>query len=522
MNTWLLMVLACAAPPSDTPQGRGSDVVASSTASPTSATTPTLHTPTSTDTSTSTPDEICNGVDDDGDGLVDEDDPSLDLATALSVFADVDGDGFGAGDSRWVCSRPPSSSKTPGDCDDLDPDSYPGAPANDCDGRPDTNCDGLPDPGEVDGDHDGFALCDDCNDEDAAVHPSAREVCDAQDTDCNGLIDDHAEPSSCGWCPEADRATMAKVVYEERMYNPCILDEEAFGLCYHLEEDPEDTHEVGRRLHRATWRNDVPLRRQLFLYLPPGSGEDTTAIPGAAAYAGFRTISLGYVNNAPLNEACGELHESPADCYTHSRYEVLFGEDRSDVVSITLADSAVRRLEVLLAQLVLDAPDAGWDDLLEPDGSVRWIDVVVGGWSEGSGHAAYLAMERKLDGVLMFSGPQDIYPNPEGGPIPLLAEWAFEPRATAACVHHGILNTEDNNDRVEDAWVAFGIDTPWADVDTVAAPYGDSRKLSTSLVMAGCTPHQSIGRDGCVRADMIEPYLQMMCTAAATDPDCGG
>jgi hypothetical protein len=41
-----------------------------------------------------------------------------------------------------------------------------------------------------DGDGDGFTVCEDCDDNDIAVYPGAREVCDGKDNDCNGKIDE--------------------------------------------------------------------------------------------------------------------------------------------------------------------------------------------------------------------------------------------------------------------------------------------------------------------------------------------
>lgn len=44
----------------------------------------------------------------------------------------------------------------------------------------------------TDGDGDGYAMEDECNDEDASVYPGAPELCDAVDQDCDGVIDDDA------------------------------------------------------------------------------------------------------------------------------------------------------------------------------------------------------------------------------------------------------------------------------------------------------------------------------------------
>ena len=56
-----------------------------------------------------------------------------------------------------------------------------------------------PDPEDLDGD--GVFTPDDCDDNDATINPSAEEVCDAVDNDCDGEID---EGVSGVWYTDAD------------------------------------------------------------------------------------------------------------------------------------------------------------------------------------------------------------------------------------------------------------------------------------------------------------------------------
>ncbi len=81
--------------------------------------------------------EVCNGEDDDCDGVVDED-----PVDGLPFYGDADGDGWG--DEATVvtaCAAGEGVTIQPGDCDDTDATSHPGAEEA-CDGV-DRDCDGI-------------------------------------------------------------------------------------------------------------------------------------------------------------------------------------------------------------------------------------------------------------------------------------------------------------------------------------------------------------------------------------------
>ncbi|GDX78217.1 hypothetical protein LBMAG42_00280 [Deltaproteobacteria bacterium] len=144
--------------------------------------------------------ELCDGRDNDCDGVVDND------AGGLTFYADTDGDGFGDPDApTTACEQPEGTSINATDCDDADPDTNPAAEEVDCADPADHNCDGLVT--YPDADTDGFDQCVDCDDADPAVFPGAVELCNGTDDDCDGVVDPDSAADAPLWYADTDTDT---------------------------------------------------------------------------------------------------------------------------------------------------------------------------------------------------------------------------------------------------------------------------------------------------------------------------
>jgi hypothetical protein len=101
------------------------------------------------------------------------------------VPSDLDQDGYA--DAAWGGE----------DCDDEDPEVNPSA-VELCNGV-DDDCDGASTLEEIDHDGDGYAECEgDCDDTRVAVSPAGVETCNGLDDDCSGVIDDGADGDGDG------------------------------------------------------------------------------------------------------------------------------------------------------------------------------------------------------------------------------------------------------------------------------------------------------------------------------------
>ncbi len=175
--------------------------------------------------------ELCDGVDNDCDSTIDEDDAS----DALTWYADDDGDSYGDPSSTTAACAEPSGYVSDGtDCDDTDANIYPGAEETSLDGV-DSDCDGEDD---VDVDGDGFASWDsggtDCDDTDSTTNPGAVELADGIDNDCDGDVDEgtaYVDSDGDGYAPaggDCDDANAA--VHPSAVETADGVDEDCDGI----------------------------------------------------------------------------------------------------------------------------------------------------------------------------------------------------------------------------------------------------------------------------------------------------
>lgn len=230
-------------------------------------------------------------------------------------------------------------------------------------------------------------------------------------------------------------------------------------------------------------------RREQLLVFYPGTGASPdmyTSLVSRAALLGYHAVSLDYENGKAINfQVCPN---QPVECYEQARLEILTGVESPYVEpDVDPTNSAFNRLTQLIAHQAAAHPDEGWDAYLA-NGEPRWDRVVVGGHSQGGGHAAMTAKLHEVARVLLFGATE---PRP----------WTLEPFATPADRFWALVH--------EDEPIFGGVTLSWANIGLpgelaefqLTPPSGTSHRLVTTATGCGGVPTSNGFHHNCYIVD---------------------
>lgn len=219
---------------------------------------------------------------------------------------------------------------------------------------------------------------------------------------------------------------------------------------------------------------------KLYLFLGgtgSSSSSDYNAVRLHAANLGFHFINLSYLNTVAAASLSDDTDISAFDNY---RQEICFGTPLSPDVSVDTLNAIYTRTLKLVQYLDANNTSENWGQFLATSNTLDWSKIIVGGHSQGSGHAAYLAKQFAVDRVLMFSGPND-YSDFFSGP----ATWLTVTGITPTLRHFSYLSLNDEivdyeKQHANNTGLGMHASYDSTYIDNLASPYGLSHCLYTT------------------------------------------
>jgi len=182
-------------------------------------------------------------------------------------------------------------------------------------------------------------------------------------------------------------------------------------------------------------------------------------------------------------------------------------------------NSLTRRLGDLLIHLDQKYPEGHWSTFLQEDmATPAWENIIFSGHSQGSGHVAYLAQTKNINGAVMISGPQDeCIGCPEGTSFWIDEPYTSSPDTPYTALAQGVeplLSVMENN------WKSMKTANPdinWVTTDPKSTGFG----LKTTSADAYASPlftnvtyadtSTCGGKEHCsVAIDDSVPYIKMV------------
>lgn len=230
----------------------------------------------------------------------------------------------------------------------------------------------------------------------------------------------------------------------------------------------------------AVSRNTNFHYNKLFLFIGgtnSSSSTDYDALRLHSANLGFDFINLSYPNDVAAASLGDEDDSLAFDKY---RQELCFGIPASDAVNVDTLNSIYTRTLKLIQYLDATYPSENWGQYLTSPNTIDWSKIIVGGHSQGAGHACYLAKQFLVDRVLMFSGPND-YSNYFSNS----AYWLRDDGETPANNHFAYLSLNDeiidfSKQFVNISGLGMLANDDTTQVDNNSPPFGNSKCLYTT------------------------------------------
>jgi hypothetical protein len=234
--------------------------------------------------------------------------------------------------------------------------------------------------------------------------------------------------------------------------------------------------------HTAYWKPSVAQCATvggcgLFVFLPGSFNQPRfhRYVANTAAGLGFHAVGLAYSNADAMINICGnqQVPDPPACQYT-TRTEVITGQNVSQYIEVSPADSIVNRLVKLLQWLDTRNPTLGWSRFLLNSTTPFWSKITIAGHSQGGGTSQIVGSLFPVHRVVKFAGGVN------------LNAATYPPfRFTTNADYFTFTHTDDsvfNRVRQWDAGTlnmdVFG---PMVSVDGASPPYNGTHMPSTSV-----------------------------------------
>lgn len=219
------------------------------------------------------------------------------------------------------------------------------------------------------------------------------------------------------------------------------------------------------------------------LVLPfPGQGVNAGTLTGGGEFCakrGFHVLAIATFQTY-------DIVSRGADFFGNARRTAFEGvlythEGEFANIAMTPADGVAQRTQKALQYLDETYPDEDWGYYLQPDGSVRWSDVIFTGMSHGASNAARFGFLVRASRVVSASGPRDnlctrVDLNDCGG---VVATWYGEAPKTPIDRFFAISGTtDDQHTQHLFAMEKLGYTGKATSVEGAEPPYSGSHRLN--------------------------------------------